>query len=50
MVRALAPVFILEPRILKQFSNFKNPVHNESKLVLLYFIEKIKNYIKVDEN
>ena len=41
LVRAPAPVFVPAAKILKQLSNFKKPVHNESKLVLLYFIKKI---------
>ena len=42
LVRALPSVFVLAPVILKQFSKFRNPLHNESKLVLLFFIKKIK--------
>ena len=44
LVPAPALVVVLAPRILKQFSNLKNPLHDESKLVLLYFIQKIKKY------
>ena len=41
LVRAPPSVFVLLPIILKQFSNFKNPLHNESKLVSLFFLQKI---------
>ena len=42
LVRAPPSVLVLAPVILKQFSKFKNPLHNENKLVSLCFIKKKK--------